>query len=107
MNKKGGGEINFIIFYFVFIAVMGIIASIFLRATIEKEKVNDPDNAFIGIVDTIATAVGKIPYVGTFLSYAVASASFIFVNQHLAAVFLALIGPPMGYILLRLIRGGG
>lgn len=107
-NKKAVGEIQYIVFVFVFIAVFTIIGALFLKNIIFTKIIGDisvstQDNFWSNMIDSIR----NIPLIGGIADVIFVGVSFAYVNPYLVILFSALIGPPLTYIILRLIRGGG
>lgn len=100
--KKGHGELPYIIFIAVFIVMMTIIGKIMTGDTI-RTKV-ESDN---GLLASISVLLNGVPIVGTFWSFVMTTYEFVYVYPNLALIYTAIIGVPLGYLVLRLIRGGG
>lgn len=98
---------NYIVFVAVFLAFMSIITTIALKPIIEKEIAAN-SNSFAGsLFGSISNVVSDIPIIGQFWTLVTAVISFAYIHPYLAIVLTALIGAPLGYVILRLARGGG
>lgn len=97
-NKKAFGEIQFVIFIAVFIALFGILSLTF-KTQIIKQNQKDTStlgNFLSGITTGLTDQFGFIPV-----------SSFVYLHPYLAAIYAAFFGIPLTYIIIRLIRGGG
>lgn len=111
MNKKAEGTIRYVVFVVLFVAMMGIINQVFDVESLRQEATNTEDSTFWTWIKSLFSGlddiVEKIPIVGSFWSFANTSFQFVYIHPYLKIVLIAMIGIPFGYVVLRLIRGGG
>lgn len=113
MHKKGLGEVNYIVFLGVFMTFFTILSSIFATEimTQKKESTSDLDkivNTITDSVDWVGTnTLGRIPVVRQFWEIVSATIDIQYIHPYLGLLYLSFFGLPLGYLVLRLIRGGG
>lgn len=112
-TRKGFGEIQFIIFIAVFITLFGILGMMFKTQimTQKEQETSMIDKMINGITGVLAWVgdhtLGQIPVVKTFWTIASATINVEYIHPYLGMLYLAFFGMPLGYIIVRLIRGGG
>lgn len=114
-NHKKGQEMNYIIFLVIFVTLFGIINGIMhIQA---KKETKAPNNIIEAItqqfdrlmnwVDGLVNKLPNIPIVTQFWDFIMSSYDFLYVHEYLGMVYLAFFGVPFGYVILKLLRGGG
>lgn len=98
-NKKAQ-ELSYIVFLVIFITLFSILGMI-LKTSIEEETNSN------SVWNTITTFISDIPVIGQFWDFLTASRNFLYLHPYLGIVYIAFFGVPVGYIILKLIRGGG
>lgn len=98
MNTKG--ELRYIIFLSVFFGLMTVGSAIFLVPLIQQTATGDSNWLETWLPEWI-------PFVGPFLNMTTAIVSLAFVHPYVAIVLGSIITVPLGYLILRLVRGGG
>lgn len=113
--KKADGEINYIIFLAVFIIMLGILNSYFISdvVVITEDK---PEQTLFETLFNLPQAIGSwvaekfvynIPILGDFFNLIRTNVDFDNIHPYLALILGAFVTVPLGYILLRLYKGGG
>lgn len=104
--KKAQSEMRFVVFLVVFIAVLGIIGSIFGKTILDTTE-SASDSLKTKVVNEISKVLNSIPVVSSFWNIVKLSFGLQYVNPYISILVVTLIAAPFGYILLRLLRGGG
>lgn len=81
--------------------------SSFLLNNLVEQKLDQNSDKFLSFMSVAKNWAKDIPVIGSFVDLALSSVTFFYLNPAFAKVFGALLGVPIGYILLRLFRGGG
>lgn len=110
-NRKAEGEFSFLLLLVVFIAIMGIFNTIFDEEIKQEIPQDTEDDTFWDYIKNlfsgISNLIENIPIFGDFWSFVNTSFQFVYVHEYLRILLAALFGIPLGYIALRLVRGGG
>ena len=89
---------------------MTIIAGMFkndIQDNVAEKKYIENDNIFDNIIKAISSFIEEIPIINKFWDYVKFTVEFSYINPQLAILLGALVGAPFGYIIIKLIRGGG
>lgn len=84
---------------------MAVIGTILAKDTVNKIPAS---NSIVDqVINAITDTLKGIPVVGSFWNFIVMTYSFVNVNPQLSLLLGALIAVPSGYLIIRLLRGGG
>lgn len=117
MNKKGFGEIQYIVFIAIFICFFSVLSAIFkeqifnqriIQEDSEKNIIEKVTDSFANVLQwTGDQTLGRVPIINEFWKITSSIFSFAYIHPYLTMLYLAFFGLPLGYIILRLVRGGG
>lgn len=113
MSNKKAQETKYIVFIALFLCLFSVLAGIFKTNILEQETQDKStvENIVSSITSMIIwvgdNTVGRLPVVSTFWTMVSSTINLRYIQPYLGNVYLVFFGIPLGYIVLRLIRGGG
>jgi hypothetical protein len=99
-------ETKWIVFASLFVVILGIFSGIATREFV-SQVVAEQDNDYLDLFDWALDFIDRIPLISNFFDLLYVTVSFIFVHDYIVEVLTVILGIPITYILLRLVRGGG
>lgn len=104
-NKKAQ-RFEYIVFVALFITILTIFTGL-LGETVVNETNTEDQNFFESLLSMASNAISRIPIIGDFYELVLTSRSWFNTHEYVRDVMIILLTVPFGYIMLRIIRGGG
>lgn len=77
------------------------------KIIVNESFVSSTTHQDTGVLKQISDLVGSIPVVGVIWKFLMTTYSFVGIQEDVGLIFTTLMGIPLGYLILRLVRGGG